>query len=62
MKTFSICDGFDETCNKDYCYLNGGECHHTSNSKNAKYQNVKDRIFVKTAYGDRWELEPVNEG
>ena len=54
MRTFYLCDGNVENCQKTECYKFGGECRHTENEKNAKNSPEKRR-FIKNTMGDKFE-------
>lgn len=55
-KTFVLCNGKVENCSKNECYIFGGQCRHTTNTKNAINKPSKRR-FIKKFNGDNWEIE-----
>lgn len=54
-KTFVLCDGKVEECDKRGCYKNGGECRHTTDTKHAINPPEKRR-FIDIGKGCNEEI------
>lgn len=52
-RTFYLCNGQKEDCEKRKCYINGGDCKHTTDAKFAKNFEKRNNS-EKAAY---WENE-----
>lgn len=52
-KLLYLCDGNIQTCKKDWCYKNGGECKHTTNEEHAR--NKDSHNFTPDDRGNLWE-------
>ncbi len=47
-----LCNGYIPDCKRSECYLNGGECHHTSN---IEYAKGFDKVYGRSGDAQYWQ-------
>lgn len=58
LNVFYFCNGADETCSKESCFKNGGNCHHTTDRAFARDAD-EPRLFEELDPGILFEIDPA---